>query len=209
VGAEHETQPRRALVVGGTTSQNAFAEINDADAFAKSHVQFYPNRTKSDDPTVSFYSSAKKAQRKGAPSNAFGSAAGTMDGLVAWDFGDGTTATIAPSTRFDHAFPGRGKYRVKASITDNLGDTYSWVQTVRINAPLRASVDGHKAHAGQLVLTARAVGGDGPRIMAAHWAFSDGTTAEGARVTHARGRQATVRIVDGAGDTATATIDLS
>ena len=82
------------------------------------------------------------------------------------------------------------------------------MQTVRINAPLSASVDDHKTHDGQLVLTTRAVGGDGPRIMAAHWSFSDGTTAGGAQVTHAPGGQATVRIVDGAGDTATATIDL-
>jgi hypothetical protein len=32
-------------------------------------------------------------------------------------------------------------YRVEASVTDNLGSTYRWVQMVKINAPLAAAVD--------------------------------------------------------------------
>ena len=188
------------------TPQDAFAEINDANAFAKPHVQFYAKR-ESDARTVSFYSSAKKAQRKNVASTAFGSAAGTMDSQIAWDFGDGTTATLAPSTRFDHTFPGPGTYEVKASIVDNLGATYSWTQTVVVDAPLSASID-RLSRGDHVVLTAGAEGGDGSHVMAAHWSFSDGTTAEGTTVTHAWSGQATLAIVDGAGNTATTTVDL-
>ena len=44
------------------TAQNAFAEINDPDAFAQPTIQFYPNRVETADPAVSLYGSAKKAQ---------------------------------------------------------------------------------------------------------------------------------------------------
>ena len=61
---------------------------------------------------------------------------------------------------------------------------------------------------GKRVLTARAAGGQRD-VLAAHWTFSDGTTAKGTSVTRAPGSgEATVTIVDGAGNTATTTVDV-
>ena len=42
-----------------------------------------------------------------------------------------------------HTFPAPGTYRVQASVTDNLGKTYRWAQTVTIDPPLTAAVDQH------------------------------------------------------------------
>jgi hypothetical protein len=60
-----------------------------------------------------------------------------------------------------------------------------------------------------VALTAGVQGGDGNAI-AAHWEFSDGTRADGLRVSHAAaaGVTATVTVVDGAGDGASTTVSL-
>ena len=60
-----------------------------------------------------------------------------------------------------------------------------------------------------MLLTARAVGGQRFDVIAAHWTFPDGTTAEGTTVTAPAGAdQASVAITDGAGNTATVTVPL-
>jgi hypothetical protein len=63
---------------------------------------------------------------------------------------------------------------------------------------------------GKVVLTARAVGGQRWDVVAAHWTFSDGSTAEGRSVTRPAGSgEATVTIVDGAGNTATLAVAIA
>jgi PKD domain-containing protein len=187
------------------TAQSAFAQIDNPDAFSQPTIQFYSNQVETAATTVSFYGTAKKAQAAGSASTSFGSSAATpANEDIAWDFDDGTTAVEAKGTRFDHTFPGPGVYHVRASITDNLGDTYSWVQRVRIDPKL--SVNVHPGP-GRRVLTATVVAGRGPDALATHWQFSDGSNAEGQTVTAPAGADhATVTIVDGAGNTATATV---
>jgi hypothetical protein len=189
------------------TSEHPYAQIDNANAFSEPTIQFYSNRVETDDPAVSFYATAKKAQAAGAASTSIGSSAGTQnDGLVAWDFGDGTIETHTSQTRFTHTFAGPGSYRVQASVTDNLGKTYRWVQWVKIDSPLSAAVD-QDVQKDNLVLSARAIGGQRFDVVAAHWTFSDGTSADGTTVTRALGPvTATVTIVDGAGNTATTTV---
>jgi hypothetical protein len=192
------------------TAQSAFAEIDNPNAFSEPTIQFYPDRVESDDPTVSFYGTAKKAQAQGSPSTSIGSTAATQgDGLVTWDFADGAGETTEPNqARFTHTFPRPGTYRVRASVTDNLGTTYRWVQRVVVDKPLSVALD-KKTKAGKAVLTARAVGGRRRHVLAAHWSFSDGTTAEGTTVTAPAGADhASVTIVDGAGNTATKDVRL-
>ena len=189
------------------TAQNAFAEIDDPNAFSEPTIQFYPNRVETDDPAVSFYATSKKAQAAGSLSTSIGSTAATQnDGLVTWDFDDGTVETHTNQTRFTHTFPGPGDYRVQASVTDNLGKTYRWTQSVRIDAPLSAAVD-KSTDNGKQLLTVRAVGGQRFDVLAAHWTFSDGSTAEGTTVTAPAGADhASVAITDGAGNTASADV---
>ena len=91
---------------------------------------------------MSLYATAKKAQASGSPSTSIGSSAATQnDGKVSWDFGDGTTETSPDPARFTHTFPEPGTYRVQASVTDNLGKTYRWVQIVTVDPPLSAAID--------------------------------------------------------------------
>jgi hypothetical protein len=188
------------------TAQNAFAEIDNPNAFSEPTIQFYPNRVETDDPAVSFYGTSKKAQAAGSASTSIGSTAATQnDGQVTWDFDDGTVETHTNQARFTHTFPAPGAYRVQASVTDNLGKTYRWTQTVRIDTPLSAAVDHDNG-----LLTARAVGGQRLDVIAAHWTFSDGTTAEGTTVTPPGGADhASVDITDGAGNTATTTVPVA
>ena len=97
---------------------------------------------------------------------------------------------------------------MKASITDNLGHGYSWTQSVLIDQPLSAAVDQDPERGHTVALTARARGGEGS-VVAAHWTFADGTTADGTTVTvphkHLDG---SVTITDGAGNTATAGVHI-
>jgi hypothetical protein len=192
------------------TMQNPFAQIDNPNAFSQPGVQFYADQNETSNPTLSFYGTAKKAQQSGAASTSIGSTAATQnDGKISWDFGDGTTDVQPISSRFTHTFAGPGSYRVQASITDNLGNTYRWVQTVKIDPPLSVSVD-QSTDKNNVVLTADAVGGERFDVLAAHWTFSDGSTADGNSVTPPAGATSTtVTIVDGAGNTATASVAIS
>ena len=192
------------------SAQQAYAQVTNPNAFSQPTIQFYPDQVESADTSVSFYATAKKAQAPGALSTSIGSTVATQgDGAISWDFGDGTTETHPISARFTHTFPGPGLYQVKASITDNLGHNYSWTQSVLIDQPLTAAVDQDPERANTIALTARALGGEGS-VVAAHWTFSDGTTADGTAITlphkHLDG---SVTITDGAGNSATTGVQIS
>ena len=153
---------------------------------------------------MSFYGSAHAADpASGSTSTPIGSTAGTQgDGKIGWDFGDGTTETHTISARFTHTFPGPGLYQVKTSVTDKLGNTSSWTQSVQIDSPLTAAVAQDPEPGNTIVLTAQANGGEG-NAMAAHWTFSDGTTADGTTITLPHKQvDGSVTITDGAGNTA-------
>ena len=98
---------------------------------------------------------------------------------------------------------------MKASVTDNLGHSYSWTQSVLIDLPLTAAVEQHQERGNSVALTARAIGGHFD-VMAAHWTFSNGTIADGTTITvphqHLDG---SVTITDGAGNTATTGVHIS
>jgi SAM-dependent methyltransferase len=139
---------------------------------------------------------------------------GTPVGYVRADavdlpFDDGTVETHTNQTRFTHTFPRPGAYRVQASVTDNLGKTYRWTQSVRIDSPLSAAVD-QTTDNGKHLLTVRAVGGQRFDVVAAHWTFSDGTTADGPSISRPLGAvDGAVTIVDGAGNSATTAVHVS
>ena len=123
-------------------AEQPFAQIENPNAFSQPSIEFYPDQVETDETAVSFYGTAKKAQASGAASTSIGSTAATQgDGAISWDFGDGTTETHPISARFTHTFPRPGIYQVRASVTDNLGNTYAWTQSVQIDTPLVAAVD--------------------------------------------------------------------
>ena len=191
------------------SAQQAYAQVTNPNAFSQPTIEFYPDQVETADRTVSFYATAKKAQASGAPSTSIGSTATTQgDGAISWTFGDGTTETQPISARFTHTFPRPGIYRVKASVTDNLGNTYSWSQSVLIDLPLTAFVEQDPERGNTIALTAGAIGGHFD-VLAAHWTFSDGTTADGTTITLPHKRlDGSVTITDGAGNTATAGVHI-
>jgi PKD domain len=172
------------------------AEAFDPDAFHKAGVQFYPEIVESDRATVSFLATARASQ-DGTP--------GRTVSPIAWDFGDGTggPSPNGDGQWFDHTFPGPGTYHVTAAVTDQDGAPRSWTQTVIVDPPLRATVRAHP-RGSDVVLSAGAKGGDGG-LLAAHWSFPDGSTADGLTVTQPRGEESgeiEVEVVDGAGNQA-------
>jgi len=99
-------------------------------------------------------------------------------------------------------------YHVTASVTDNLGNTYSWTQPVLIDPPLTAAVAQDPRGGDTIALTARAIGGQGS-VVAARWTFSDGTTADGTTITLPHKHlDRSVTITDGAGNTATTAVHI-
>jgi hypothetical protein len=195
----------------GPAPEQVTADITDPQAFSKPGIQFYPDRVETEEPAVSFYASAHAADPASqSASTTIGSSAGTQgDGMISWNFGDGSTELRAAAMRFSHTFPGPGLYSVVASVTDNLGNTYSWTQQVRIDAPLSASVVQTPGPGGSVVLSATAQGGEGNAI-AARWSFASGGTAYGTTITVPRRSQVVaVTITDGAGNTATTSVHIS
>jgi hypothetical protein len=191
----------------GPAAATVTADVTNPQAFSQPGIQFYPDQVETEAPTVSFYGSAHAADSaSGSTSTTIGSSAGTQnDGSISWDFGDGTTEVQPNQARFDHTFPGPGLYVVKASVTDNLGTTYSWTQTVRIDSPLAAAVVETPGRGNSVTLTATAQGGEG-NAVAARWAFSDGKVAYGTTITLAKHLEGVVTITDGAGNTATTSV---
>ena len=102
--------------------------------------------------------------------------------MISWNFGDGTTELRPITARFSHTFPGPGLYSVTASVTDNLGNTYSWTQPVRIDSPLNAAVVQTAGPGKSVVLSAVGEGGEG-NVLAAQWTFSNGKTVYGTTIT--------------------------
>ena len=159
---------------------------------------------------MSFYGSAHAADPAShSTSTTIGSSAGTQgDGSISWNFGDGTTEVQPDSARFTHTFPGPGLYTVTASVTDNLGNTYSWTQPVRIDSPLSAAVVQTAGPGNNVVLNAVDEGGEG-NVLEARWTFSNGKTAYGTTVTVHKHLEGLVTITDGAGNTATTSVDVN
>ncbi len=153
---------------------------------------------------MSFYGSAHAADPAShSASTTIGSSAGTQgDGLISWNFGDGTTEVHPDSARFTHTFPGPGAYVVTASVTDNLGDTYSWTQSVRIDSPLSAAVVQTAGSGNSVALSAAGQGGE-RNVLEARWTFSNGKSAYGTTITVPKHMAGLVTITDGAGNTAT------
>ena len=104
-----------------------------------------------------------------------------------WDFGDGQTAD---GMRVTHAYEQAGEYRVALEVTDSSSQPcgVSRVeQIVHVNTPPAAVREAPAAAcAASGVRFSAAKSSDSPgETLRSRWDFGDGTTAEGADVTHA------------------------
>jgi hypothetical protein len=170
-------------------------DVVDPNAFFEAGTQFYPSVAESADPDRQFLVNATPSNAPVAP----GGADHTASNAIV-DFGDGSPQVqlTEKEPRIDHSFPGPGTYTITSSTTDENGAKRTYSAKIVVDPPLAAVVtsDGRWS-------VASVDGGDG-QALAAHWTFADGSTADGLRAKTA-GRSGTVTVVDGAGDTATAT----
>ena len=198
--ADLATANASALGFSTTTTGTVFA-AHDATVVNKPGVQFYPDQIESDDPTINFYGSSTNSQN----------GAVNVVGPIAWDFDDGTTGTTASKERFDHTFPGPGTYEVTATVTGSNAATRSWTETIIIDRPLVAKVKlTHNSAKKPVSLSVTGEGGQGT-LVTAQWTCQDGTEVNGLNVNCPGKKdsgQAEVTVVDGAGNTATSSVQI-
>lgn len=179
------------------TPQHPLPDDRQPHAYFEPGVHFYPGVVESASPDVAFLVKSAVSQSPvalGQPDHTVSPAHVT--------FGDGQTADFTGEQHIHHTFPGPGTYTVSATATDEQGQTRTWTRPVIIDPPLTAVVQKHK-RGRRLELTAGVRGGDG-HAVAAHWTFTDGSTADGLTLGVPRSAKGgTVTVVDGAGDTAT------
>lgn len=150
---------------------------------------------------------------------AFSSAAyngSALSGRVHWDFGDGTSADSQAvrdgsgagpqQTQFPHTFT-VGSWTVTLNATDTAGNAATWSMPVTVHPALQPSISAQPRRGGSWRFTAGISGGDGA-LLAGHWRFGDGGTADGITVTHTfapgSATTATLVAVDGTASCATA-----
>jgi hypothetical protein len=167
-------------------------------------IQFYPTQLESVDPTVHFYVNKTTPQnRRNDPLSA-----------ITWYYGDGSAPVTTETGWQQHTFPGPGRYQVSAVVhnlaADNPGSRM-WTETIVVDAPL--SVTGKVSwRAGKSTrLHASVTGGQGS-VIAATWTCTTGEIQKGLDVTCPetdKDGYARVTVVDGAGNSASADIEIS
>ena len=198
--ADLATANAAALGFSTTTTGTVFAP-HDATVVDKPGVQFYPDQIESSDPTINFYGSSAKSQN----------GAVNVVGDIAWDFDDGTTGTTASKERFDHTFPGPGTYDVTATVTGSNAATRSWTETIIIDRPLVAKA---KAEAQLGQEAGQPLGDQQGRAGHARLRSLDLPGRHRGQRAHRQlpgqegSGQAEVTVVDGAGNTATDSVQI-
>ena len=195
------------------SAQQAYAQVTNPNAFSQPTIQFYPDQVETAEPDgelLRHRQAAAGARRTARPRSAR-RATTQGDGAISWNFGDGTTAT-QPIVGALHAhvpptgpLPGEGEHHRQSR---------SQLQLDPVGADRSAADRGRRpasrSEGTRIALTAHAIGGHFD-VLAAHWTFADGTTADG--TTDHRSRTSTwtgsVTITDGAGNTATTAVHIS
>jgi len=162
-------------------------------------IQWYPDQLQSADPVVSLYGSIARSQNT------------LIQPLpqIQWDFGDGTTASTENNVRFDHEFPGPGTYEVTATATGTNSKTREWSDVITIDPPLSVEASVIRRSTAGAVLALESVGGSG-ELIGAKWTCQDGAAVTGLTPTckSDRGGTASVVVSDGAGNTASASVEI-
>ena len=190
------------LIGFSATPAHPLMNDNQPHAYFEPGVHFYPGVVESASPTVAFLVASRPSQSPTVP--------GQPDHTVSpahLDFGDGTKQDVTGEQHIAHTFPGPGIYEVTATAVDEQGQTRTWTRPVIIDPPLRAVVDVRR-HGGRVELSVGVRGGD-HHAVAGHWTFTDGTRSDGLTLERRSSDPlaGTVTVVDGAGDSATATFN--
>jgi hypothetical protein len=171
------------------------SQFDDIGAAVRAGVQFFPIPREQADPTFRFDVRTSESVFGERTMGLIGPANGPPN--ISWAFGDDGTA-VSGQGAVSHTYAAPGMYTVIATVTGSDGAISKWTQRVTVDPPLGASVSINGD-----ALTASSTGGQGS-LLAAHWTFSNGSTADGLRVTRPTGTTGAVTVVDGAGNRASA-----
>jgi PKD repeat protein len=139
-----------------------------------------------------------------------------------WNWGDGTATTFhagRPLTTATHTYAASGDYPVTLTLVDNHGNLATTTEKISVGASptaaLTASPTGLVEGSGPVSFDASASSDTDASIVSYAWDFGDGTTAQGATVSHTYATAGTymarLTLTDSLGlvDTATATVTVS
>jgi hypothetical protein len=194
----------RALGFATTAEPRPVVAVKYGEVGNLPGIQFYPTQLQSQSPKVKFYvSKATPQNRRSDPLSD-----------IAWDFGDGSGTIVTGTGWIEHTFPGPGNYQVHATVrnlaVDNPGER-TWTETIVIDEPLEADARVSWRAGKDTRLHALVSGGHG-KVLAVHWTCPSGTTTSGLNVTCLdtdKAGIAEVTVVDGAGNVATSSVDIS
>jgi len=132
-----------------------------------------------------------------------------------WDFGDGYTSSSLVTT---HGYTSKGTYTARLTVTDGGGASATDTTTVVVSnvAPAAAFSVDHTTSEGEVITfdasSTKDTTTDLP-LLTYSWAFGDGATASGVKVTHAYADEgsytATLTVKDNDGATGTASMAFS
>lgn len=187
-----------ALTLGFTPAPvHETNQFDDPSSTARVGVQWFPTKRESTADTFEVTAYTSEPAIADGPSGILLGEGPELDDCpttIAWSVGATTTGCGQVLTR---AFDGPGTYSLTATVTDpRTGEDIAWTSELIVDPALTATVTTVDDE-----LTAGVVGGQGT-ILAAHWTFTDSTTADGLSINKP-GAQGTVTVIDGAGNKAT------
>jgi PKD repeat protein len=170
----------------GTTIKYYIKAFDNAENSAETSTASYtpsPNRA-----PVADFSALPSTVFTGEVINFDGSASYDLDGYVAryiWNFGDGTAGS---GVTVSHSYVDKGEYRVTLTVIDNEDARSSKTSSVIVKnrAPVAELTASATILGKQETATFDASGSYDPdgTIVSYSWAFGDGTTTTGVRVSH-------------------------
>jgi PKD repeat protein len=145
-----------------------------------------------------------------------GTTSADPDGTIAsyaWNFGDGTTSTLAKPS---HTYAAAGPYTVTLTVTDDKGATGTATKSVTVtaaNQPPTAAISGVSCTGLTCSFDGSGSADADGSITSYAWTFGDGGTASGAKPSHTYGSASTypvtLTVTDDKGATGTATTSVS
>jgi PKD domain-containing protein len=184
-----------ALALGFAPSvAHETSEFSEPDRATHAGVQFFPLMREHAGRLIRF-----DARWSGPGiTSAAGTGASGPPHRIRWDFGDGAHA-FSGEGLVAHQYRRAGSFHVSASVQDPFdGTTITWSQTISIDQIPVARVARSRGY-----LIPAVDGGQGS-VLAAHWRFADGRSANGERIPAPAGAHGTVTVIDGAGNYCTA-----
>lgn len=101
----------------------------------------------------------------------------------AWDFGDGTTSTLADPP--PHFYGAPGAYTISLTVTNALGCTHTFTRQVNVYAPPTVGIQANNLCFGETASFIPVIGTDaGNPVTSWEWSFGDGATSSAQSPTH-------------------------